>query len=67
MQNYFIPSRYDISTKLNGVVYSGYYTESKNMITVYYNCHSEPAQKASNNDVLARIILGQLVRKYGND
>lgn len=67
MQNYFIPGRYDISTELNGVVYSGYYTESKNIITVHYNCHSEPTQKASNNDVLARIILGQLVRKYGND
>lgn len=67
MANYFIPGRYDVSTELNGKVYFGYYTENKGMITVYYNCHSESAQKSANNDVLASIILGQLVRKYGND
>lgn len=67
MATYFIPGRNDISTELNGKVYSGYYTESKSMITVHYNCHSESAQRSANNDVLASIILGQLVRKYGND
>lgn len=67
MQNYFIPGRYDISTEVNGKVYNGYYTESKGMITVHYNCHSETTQKSSNNDVIAEIILGELVRKYGNN
>lgn len=64
MQNYFIPVRREISTELNDKVYSGYYTVEKNMITVYYKCHSETTQDSYNNDVLAKIILGQLVRKY---
>lgn len=67
MANYYIPGHYDIFMKLDGKVYSGYYTESKGMITVHYNCYSESTQKSSNNDVLASIILSELVRKYSND
>ena len=67
MQSYIIPGRYEIETEINGKLYSGYYTENKSTITVYYNCYSDTTQKSANNDVLARIILSQLVRKYGND
>lgn len=67
MQSYFIPGRYDIETEINGQLYSGYYTLGKDTITVHYSYHSESTQKSSNNDVLATIILGELVRKFGND
>ena len=67
MQNYFIPGRYNISTEINGKVYNGYYTENNGMITVYYEDFSEPAQKSfCNNDVLAKMILGELIRKSEN-
>ena len=46
---------------------NGYYTEENGMITVNYKDYSEPAQKSfCNNDVLAKIILGELVRKSEN-
>ena len=67
MQNYLIPGRREISTELNGKIYSGYYIVEKRLITVYYKCHSETTQNSYNNDVLAKIILGQLVRNFEND
>lgn len=61
-----IPGSHTVKTEINGKVYSGYYTLEKDQITVYYDLYSESTQKASNNTVLAKIILGRLVRKYGN-
>lgn len=67
MSNIYIIGRYNISTEINGKVYNGYYTEENGMITVNYKDYSEPAQKSfCNNDVLAKIILGELVRKSEN-
>lgn len=68
MAHNFIPGCFDISTEIDGNVFNGYYTEEKNMITVYYKDFSESAQKSiSNNDILAKVILGQLVRNHKND
>ena len=67
MQSYIIPGRHNIETEINGKLYSGYYTLERDTITVHYSYHSESTQKSSNNDVLANIILGQLVRRFGND
>jgi hypothetical protein len=68
MKKYFIPNRYDISTEINGKVYNGYYTEEKGMITVNYEDFSKSTQQSlSKNDVLAKMILRQLVRNHRND
>lgn len=67
MQN-FIPGRYDVSIEIDGKQYSGYYTETKSMITVYYNCHHKGTQKSFNGDIsMARTLLWELVREYGDD
>ncbi len=63
MQNYNIPGWFEIETEINGKMYSGYYTLEKDSITVHYSWLYESTQKSSSNDVLAKIILGQLVRK----
>ena len=63
----FIPGRFEISIERDGKTYSGYYTMSCDMITVNYDCHSTSTQKSYSNDILAKIILGELVKKYGTD
>lgn len=69
MKESFIPGRFEISVKVDGRIYSGYYTEDKRNIVVYFNCHFRSVHKIGNgiNDFFAKTILMEMVKEYGCD
>lgn len=69
MKESFIPGRFEISVKVDGRIYSGYYTEDKRYIMVYFNFHSDVVRKIGSgiNEFLAMDTLRKLVEKYGLD
>lgn len=57
------PIRYDVETEVDGEVHRGSYEVSGGMLTVKSMWGSKSTQPGARPDVLARILLAELVRE----